>query len=82
MCDIVSFLKFVLLCCPEGTYVKEGDRMISFKRERDSRCPPLIMQSEEVSVESVLLIFAIIGMIGLLLMYYMYKVYKAFGRQR
>ena len=82
MCDIVSFLKFVLLCCPEGTYAKEGDRMISFKRERDSRCPPLIMQSEKVGVESVLLVFVIIGMISLLLMFYMYKVYKAFGRQR
>ena len=57
--------------------------MISFKRERDSRCPPLIMQSEsKVDMESVVVIFVIIGMIGLLLMYYMYKVYKAFGRQR
>ena len=40
MCDIVSFLKFVLLCCPEGTYVKEADRMISFKREREREQVP------------------------------------------
>ena len=50
--------------------------MISFKRERDSRCPPVIVQTESMDVESVLVGIIIIGMIGLLLMYYMYKVYK------
>ena len=82
MCDIVSFLKFGLLCCPEGTYVKEGDRMISLKRKRHSRCPPLIVQTDSMDVESVVVGIIIIGMIGLLLMYYMYKVYKVFEHRR
>ena len=80
MCDIVSFVKFVLLCCPEETYVKEGDRIISFKREWDSRCPPLIVETEKVDMESVIVGVIIIGMIGLLLSYYLYKVYQAFER--
>ena len=31
----------MLACCPEGTYVREGDKLLSFKPERASACPPL-----------------------------------------
>ena len=70
MCDILTFLKYVLLCCAEGTYTKDGDRMISFQRRRDSRCPPIMVsQQSKVDTEAVLVGGVIILMIGLLLCY-------------
>ena len=83
MCDIVSFMKFVLLCCPEGTYVKDGDRMISFRKERDSRCPPIMYSTESnVDKEAVMVGGVIILMISLLLCFYLYKVYQKFRRNQ
>ena len=83
MCDIVTFLKYVLLCCPEKTYVKNGDRIISFRRGRDSRCPPIIVSHQsKVDAEAVKVGGVIILMIGLLLCYYLYKVYQKFRCQQ
>ena len=83
MCDLVTFLKYVLLCCPEATYVKDGDRMISFRRGRDSRCPPVIVsQQSKINTEAVMVGRVIILMIILLLCYSLYKVCQKFQRQQ
>ena len=84
MCDIVTFMQFILLCCPEGTYVKEGERLISFKRERDSRCPSVVVAPEKsaTNVEEVVVGGVITVLSVLLWVYIVYKVYKMCQRRR
>ena len=79
MCDIVTFMSFILLCCPEGTYVKKGEKIISFKRERDHRCPELKVESVSSSERSSAAIVrgVVIVLSKILLIYGTYRMYKA-----
>ena len=84
MCDFVTFLSFLHLCCAEGTYVKNGDKIISFSRGRDNRCPPVIISVPRKSIEIEAFVVGFIGVSLSLVMwlYFLYKVYKLWQQFR
>ena len=82
MCDIVSFMNYIILCCPEGTYVKEGERTLSFKRERDGRCPSMLVAPTDGVEDKKYVVGCVILIVSLMLWCYVsYKMY-AMCRQR
>ena len=60
----MTFFNFDLQCSPEGTYVKDGDKIISFARARDNRCPPVdsSVRRESIDVEAL-----VVGFVGVVL---------------
>ena len=66
---------------PEGTYVKSEGRLISFKRERDPRCPDVSLVKrlpEPVGWGAYVISFTGVFLSVALMLYLLYKVYKLY----
>ena len=69
MCMTIKFMQCVLSCCEKGTYVRQWKWILSFKGERDSRCPPVKqVHVEEMGWWAISLVCApIVILIGVML---------------
>ena len=53
-CPKASFEGFILWCCPEGTYVERGGRLLSFTRVPRPECsPPVATMTENTGGSQV-----------------------------
>ena len=47
MCEEVTVEEKVLSSCPEGTYVRRSDQLVSFKNEKTPACPRMVPAATE-----------------------------------
>ena len=75
-CPTAKVQDFNLLCCPEGTYVEKGGRLLSFSREPRSECIQSLATETEDTGRSVFVISVVFGVILILMIWCYCRAWK------